>query len=57
MIFLGAITGNNTMTLTPIGKKMSAFPIDPKLAKILLNAPEFGCLEEVCILYVLRLLI
>lgn len=33
--------------LTSVGKKMSIFPIDPKFSKILLNGPEFGCLEEV----------
>ncbi|RVE42253.1 hypothetical protein evm_013095 [Chilo suppressalis] len=43
---LGAIDSESNPKLTPIGKKMSAFPIDPKYSKILLSAPEYGCLEE-----------
>lgn len=35
--------------LTHLGKMMSKFPLDPKYSKMLLTAPNFGCLEEVSI--------
>lgn len=44
---LGAIDKEISPKLTTLGKKMSIFPIDPKYSKVLLSAPEFGCLEEV----------
>ncbi|XP_032529891.2 ATP-dependent RNA helicase DHX33-like [Danaus plexippus] len=43
---LGAVDNESNPKLTVLGKKMTAFPIDPKYAKILLCAPEYGCLEE-----------
>ncbi|XP_041978610.1 ATP-dependent RNA helicase DHX33 isoform X2 [Aricia agestis] len=43
---LGAIDNVSEPKLTVIGKKMTAFPVDPKYAKILLCAPEYNCLEE-----------
>ncbi|XP_053602388.1 ATP-dependent RNA helicase DHX33 [Plodia interpunctella] len=44
---LGAIDNESNPKLTIIGKKMSAFPIDPKYSKVLLSAPEYNCLEEI----------
>ncbi|XP_058464732.1 ATP-dependent RNA helicase DHX33 [Malaya genurostris] len=44
---LGAILSTETPALTTFGRKMSKFPLDPKYAKIVLSAPEFGCLEEI----------
>jgi pre-mRNA-splicing factor ATP-dependent RNA helicase DHX38/PRP16 len=32
--------------LTALGKKMTAFPMDPSLAKILITSVEYGCSEE-----------
>ncbi|GBP11895.1 ATP-dependent RNA helicase DHX33 [Eumeta japonica] len=43
---LGSIDNENSPNLTQLGKKMSAFPIDPKYAKVLLNASDYDCLEE-----------
>lgn len=44
---LGAIEQNGSdLKLTALGKRMSAFPIDPKLSRVLLAAEQFGCLEE-----------
>ncbi|XP_047545237.1 ATP-dependent RNA helicase DHX33 isoform X1 [Vanessa atalanta] len=43
---LGAIDNENDPKLTILGKKMTAFPIDPKYSKVLLCAPEYNCLEE-----------
>lgn len=36
--------------MTVLGKKMASFPIDPKYSKVLLSAPEFNCLDEVCLI-------
>ncbi|CAF4759975.1 unnamed protein product [Pieris macdunnoughi] len=43
---LGAIESENNPKLTVLGKKMTAFPIDPKYSKVILSAPEHGCLDE-----------
>lgn len=42
---LGAI-GQNDNALTPLGKRMAAFPLDPKFTKIILTANELGCTYE-----------
>eukprot|EP00898_Chlorokybus_atmophyticus_P007122 jgi/Chlat1/7410/Chrsp6S07430 len=42
---LGAL--DNTGALTPLGKKMVEFPLDPPLAKMLLVGAELGCSNEV----------
>jgi len=41
---LGAL--NNIGDLTTIGRKMTAFPMDPSLAKLLITSEEYGCSEE-----------
>ena len=41
---LGAL--NNIGDLTPMGKKMTAFPMDPSLAKLIITSEEYGCSEE-----------
>ncbi|PFH56763.1 hypothetical protein XA68_16035 [Ophiocordyceps unilateralis] len=41
---LGAL--DNLGELTELGRKMSAFPMDPSLAKLLITADEEGCSEE-----------
>ncbi|CAL5219753.1 g1653 [Coccomyxa viridis] len=45
---LGAL--DNTGGLTPIGRKMVEFPLDPPLAKMLLVGAELGCADEVLII-------
>ena len=44
---LGAL--DNTGGLTPLGRKMVEFPLDPPLAKMLIFAENLGCTEEVLI--------
>ncbi|CAD7957268.1 unnamed protein product [Amoebophrya sp. A120] len=44
---LGAL--DNLGYLTDIGRKMSDFPVDPPLAKMLLQGAELQCLQEVMI--------
>ena len=41
---LGAL--DNMGELTDLGQKMSAFPMDPSLSKLLITAEEYGCSEE-----------
>lgn len=41
---LGAL--DNLGELTEIGRKMSAYPMDPSLAKLLIMAEQYGCSEE-----------
>ncbi|KAI1004527.1 Pre-mRNA-splicing factor ATP-dependent RNA helicase [Podosphaera aphanis] len=41
---LGAL--DNLGDLTEIGKKMTAFPMDPSLAKLLITSENYGCSEE-----------
>jgi pre-mRNA-splicing factor ATP-dependent RNA helicase DHX38/PRP16 len=41
---LGAL--DNLGDLTEIGRKMTAFPMDPSLAKLLITSEEYGCSEE-----------
>ncbi|KAK0119145.1 DEAH-box RNA helicase prp16 [Cadophora gregata] len=41
---LGAL--DNIGDLTEIGSKMTAFPMDPSLAKLLITSEDYGCSEE-----------
>ncbi|QDP01390.1 ATP-dependent RNA helicase HrpA [Thalassotalea sp. PS06] len=40
--------GQNTLTAT--GRNLSKFPIDPRLAKMLLTATQYGCSQELAII-------
>lgn len=42
---LGAL--NNVGDLTPLGRKMSQFPMEPSLSKILIASVDYGCSTEV----------
>lgn len=42
---LGAL--DNLGSLTPLGRKMAEFPVDPPLSKMIITANDLGCLEEV----------
>ncbi|XP_071950560.1 ATP-dependent RNA helicase DHX33-like [Antedon mediterranea] len=44
---LGAIYQRNNNELTSVGKQMSVFPLEPRLAKILISSRQYSCLEEV----------
>ncbi|KAM5273954.1 ATP-dependent RNA helicase DHX33 [Ctenodactylus gundi] len=45
---LGALERkDDQLTLTPIGRKMAAFPLEPKFAKTILLSPKFHCTEEI----------
>ncbi|KAI9887059.1 MAG: DEAH-box RNA helicase prp16 [Watsoniomyces obsoletus] len=41
---LGAL--DNLGELTSMGKKMTAFPMDPSLAKLIITSEDYGCSEE-----------
>ena len=44
---LGALDKNKT--ITPIGRKMLAFPLHPRYARMLLAAQEYGCVYQACL--------
>ncbi|XP_063059610.1 ATP-dependent RNA helicase DHX33 [Engraulis encrasicolus] len=45
---LGAVERKDEQVLlTPLGKKMASFPLEPKFAKTILLSPDFSCAEEV----------
>jgi len=48
----GKINANDTqhIRLTKAGRLLAKFPIDPRLAKMVLSAIEFGCLEQVLVI-------
>lgn len=45
LYILGAL--DNKRSLTPIGKQMNNFPIEPALSRALIASKEFGCVYEV----------
>jgi pre-mRNA-splicing factor ATP-dependent RNA helicase DHX38/PRP16 len=45
---LGAL--DNTGTLTPLGRKMVEFPLDPPLAKMTIFAEQLGCASEILVI-------
>jgi ATP-dependent helicase HrpA len=45
---LGALAPNNT--LTPLGHRLAALPVDPRLGRMLLAAAEERCLTEVAVI-------
>ncbi len=48
---LGALAGDGKRTrLTRIGHRLAALPLDPRLARMLLEADRLGCLREVLII-------
>ncbi|XP_074452366.1 ATP-dependent RNA helicase DHX33 isoform X1 [Larus michahellis] len=45
---LGAVERKeDQLVLTPLGRKMSAFPLEPKFSKTILLSPKFHCTEEI----------
>ncbi|KAJ7997354.1 hypothetical protein DPEC_G00228110 [Dallia pectoralis] len=45
---LGAVDRKDEkVVLTPLGKKMASFPLEPRYAKTILLSPDFQCSEEV----------
>ena len=37
------------LQITPIGRKMLAFPLHPRYARMLLAAQEYGCVHQACL--------
>ena len=44
---LGAL--DNTGNLTPLGRNMEEFPLDPALSKMLIVSTEMGCSSEILV--------
>uniref|UniRef100_A0A8C2C307 RNA helicase n=1 Tax=Cyprinus carpio TaxID=7962 RepID=A0A8C2C307_CYPCA len=48
LCILGAVDRKDDhVSLTPLGKKMACFPLEPRFSKTLLISPDFSCAEEV----------
>ncbi|KAL7987030.1 hypothetical protein Chor_005949 [Crotalus horridus] len=48
LALLGAVEKKeDQLILTPLGKKMAAFPLEPKFSKMILMSPKFHCTEEI----------
>ena len=48
---LGAL--DNTGELTPLGRRMVEFPLDPSLSKMLITSEELGCTAEILVKFLL----
>ncbi len=44
-----AQAGTPALRITPIGRKMLAFPLHPRYARMLLAAQEYGCVYQACL--------
>jgi len=44
-----AQAGTPALRITPIGRKMLAFPLHPRYARMLLAAQEYGCVHQACL--------
>jgi len=40
---------NEPLQITPIGRKMLAFPLHPRYSRMLLAAHEYGCVHQACL--------
>ncbi|XP_064629745.1 ATP-dependent RNA helicase DHX33-like [Lineus longissimus] len=47
LVLLEAVEKEDILKLTDLGKKMSAFPLDPRYSKVILKSKDFNCLEEI----------
>jgi ATP-dependent helicase HrpB len=45
----GSLPKAATLEITPIGRKMLAFPLHPRYARMLLAAQEYGCVYQACL--------
>jgi ATP-dependent helicase HrpB len=43
------LTGLASFRITPVGRKMLAFPLHPRYARMLLAAQEYGCVRQACL--------
>ncbi|MGW6700618.1 ATP-dependent RNA helicase HrpA [Nocardia sp. NPDC055049] len=46
----GETDSGKHLTLTPIGREMAQLPVDPRMARMLVEAQRNGCLDEVLII-------
>ncbi|MEU4323099.1 ATP-dependent RNA helicase HrpA [Nocardia fluminea] len=46
----GEADSGKHLTLTPIGREMAQLPVDPRMARMLVEAQRNGCLDEVLII-------
>jgi ATP-dependent helicase HrpB len=46
---VSATPAEPALAITPIGRKMLAFPLHPRYARMLLAAQEYGCVHQACL--------
>ncbi|APE35958.1 ATP-dependent helicase [Nocardia mangyaensis] len=46
----GEADSGGQLTLTPIGREMAQLPVDPRMARMLVEAQRNGCLDEVLVI-------
>ena len=50
LLDLGALENSGSLTsITPLGRRMLAFPVHPRYARMLIAAEEYGCVYEACL--------
>ena len=42
-------TRTSALQITPVGRKMLAFPVHPRYSRMLLAAQEYGCVHQACL--------
>ncbi|HEU5269134.1 MAG TPA: ATP-dependent RNA helicase HrpA, partial [Jatrophihabitans sp.] len=49
LVELGALEPSTKRSLTPLGRKIAQLPVDPRLARMILEAERRGCLRDVLV--------
>ena len=47
LLALGAVANTTGGGLTPLGRSMAELPLEPRIARMVLEAQKYGCIEEV----------
>jgi ATP-dependent helicase HrpA len=50
LVELGAVESSGRRGLTPLGRQIAQLPVDPRLARMILEADRRGCLRDVLVL-------
>ncbi|XP_066973594.1 ATP-dependent RNA helicase DHX33 [Macrobrachium rosenbergii] len=47
LALIGGVVTSPGLELTPAGRRMAQFPLEPRYAKTILSGPEYGCTDEI----------
>ena len=50
LVELGAVSDDESRTLTPVGRELGRLPLDPRIGRMILAARERGCLAEILVI-------